>query len=47
MWVEIVTRNGIHFDGRLVNQPVVVDGLKYGDRVCFHARHICDIRLAD
>ena len=46
MWVEITARNGNYFDGHLVNQPIVLEGLDYSDRVCFHTKHIADIQYA-
>lgn len=46
MWVEICSRDGEHFEGRLRNIPWFVEGLAFGDRVCFHSKHICDIECA-
>lgn len=47
MWVEISKRDCNYFDGQLANHPIDLDEIEYGDRVCFHAKHIADIRYVD
>lgn len=46
MWVEIKeVVGGDAYIGALVNHPVVIEGLEYGDFVAFHARHVIDVRI--
>lgn len=43
LWVEIQGRKGPHFTGRLDDDPIAVPGMKLGDNVEFHFRHIADV----
>lgn len=47
MWVKIVERNASDFRGELVNHPVYLDSLQYGDMIRFNAVHICSTQLED
>lgn len=51
MWVQIVAvqfRPGKPplYTGKLVNEPVTLRGLRYGDRLKFEPRHVCAIQWA-
>jgi len=43
MWVEVISQKDGYYEGILINQPVFLDALKYGDTVWFEARHVIDI----
>ncbi|MBH5316520.1 DUF2185 domain-containing protein [Paenibacillus sp. GSMTC-2017] len=47
MWVEIISRNGSDFVGKLANQPHYLNSLQYGDLIDFNAIHICATKLDD
>lgn len=40
MWVEVTKVRGKRFSGRLMNQPVVIEDLAYGDEVEFGPEHV-------
>jgi uncharacterized protein YegJ (DUF2314 family) len=42
MWVEVTKRDGDRFTGKLLNDPVFIDGLVYADEVHFGTEHIID-----
>lgn len=41
MWVRITTTRGVgRYEGQLLNEPDELEGLAWGDRVTFEARHV-------
>lgn len=42
MWVEVKKVNGDAFEGILGNDPVLIEGVKYGDTVTFTKDEVCD-----
>lgn len=40
MWVTILSRDGLSFEGRLENDPCEITGLMRGDNITFQAHHI-------
>ena len=48
MWVEIIGHKDDYYQGILINQPIFLEALEYGDTLWFEARHVIDIvREAD
>jgi len=43
MWVEVVVQQGDFYKGVLINSPVFLEALQYGDVVWFEPRHVIDI----
>ena len=43
MWCQVTARQGRGYIGRLVNRPLYVEGLAYGDPVPFQPRHVVAI----
>lgn len=46
MWCQVTARQGRGYIGRLVNRPLYVEGLAYGDPVAFQPRHVVAIDTA-
>lgn len=46
MWVEITSRDGDQFTGKLNNDPIFVYAF-YGEQVRFTGDHIIDYQLGD
>lgn len=46
MWVKVLSQSKTtgRYIGTLANQPLFINGLKFGSRVRFSARHIIDIQ---
>lgn len=48
MWVKVdAIYNDHSFTGSLSNDPYMINGIKFGDRFAFHAKHIANILKGD
>lgn len=47
MWVEIAKLDGEYFIGELINHPVKITNLEFGQTVNFSREHICDTEYRD
>lgn len=43
LWVEVVSREGKEYIGKVDNDPEYIDGLKSGDLVSFEAKNVSDV----
>jgi uncharacterized protein YegJ (DUF2314 family) len=43
MWVEVIDTQDNCYQGILINQPFLLDAIKYGDTLWFESRHVIDI----
>ena len=43
MWVEVTDIDGDNLSGTVANDPVVIDGLKFDDKIAFEYKHIISI----
>lgn len=47
MWVKVREAAGHKYVGELISDPVVIDGLHFGDQIAFLPEHVIDIWLED
>ena len=43
MWVEVTSIKGRNYIGNLVNDPIAVEVLEWGDQIAFSSKHVLDI----